>query len=299
MPEIQNQASLTYLYGGTNQGTALSNVATTNLEGPVTINKTALQDTYRGGTQITYIVTITNSGECGSVGYTLTDDLGTFTNGTCTSTPLNYVGPAQLYVGGQFYSVLTPTVAQGLVTFDIPALPCNTSAMLIYVAEVNECANLAVGASIENTVTLTGGNLCESLTDTNVIDVAVYADVDIIKSMTPNPFVSGGTLTYTFDLFNYGNTEATDIVLTDVFNPAPESIAITVNGEVLSPALYSYTNGVLTIPATAGVTIPAADFVLNNCCYATTAGQTQIVVTGVVRSCPTDGVTTNLCPCNA
>lgn len=295
MPQIQNQASLTYLYGENSQGTALSNVATTNLEGPVTINKTALQESYRGGTQITYIVTITNSGDCAGTGYTLTDDLGTFTNGTCTSTPLNYVGPAQLYIGGQFYGDLTPTLAQGSVTFDIPALPCNTSAMLIYVAEVNQCANLAVGASIDNTVTLTGGNLCEDLTDTNVLDVAVYADVDIIKSMTPNPFVSGGTLTYTFDLLNYGNTEATDIVLTDVFNPAPETIAVTVNGEVLSPASYSYVNGVLTIPATAGVTIPAAEFVLNNCCYATTAGQTEIVVTGVVSNCPDNG--TRSCPC--
>ena len=41
--------------------------------------------------------------------------------------------------------------------------------------------------------------------------------------MSPNPIADGDTITYTFTIHNYGNTPATDVVLTDRFDPEPSS----------------------------------------------------------------------------
>ena len=80
--------------------------------------------------------------------------------------------------------------------------------------------------------------------------------------MSPNPVVCGDTLTYTIRIFNYGNTVAENVQLSDAFDPAPANITVTRNGVIVPATDYTYENGVLTVPsnATVGDTVPPASF---------------------------------------
>ena len=93
-----------------------------------------------------------------------------------------------------------------------------------------------------------------SIQKDNTVVVERYGEVTITKSMIPSNVVDGEPMTYTFVINNYGNTEATDIVLTDSFDPAPDNITVQVNGVVIPATDYEYVNGVLTLPTAPGTT---------------------------------------------
>jgi len=92
----------------------------------------------------------------------------------------------------------------------------------------------------------------------------VGADIKIIKNMSPNPVLAGETITYSFSLYNYGNTEAKNVTLNDTFTPAPGSINVYLDSQEISPTDFSYSSGTLTLPtynSGISVTIPAANFI--------------------------------------
>lgn len=260
---ITNQARLQFTYGQTT-ATASSNIASTVLQESLVAAKSVLENGYRADSDLTYIVNFTNSGATAMTNVTITDNLGTYAvSPTLSVTPLFYNDPAQLYINGVFSTTLSPVPAVNGITFTIPSIPANSNAMLIYKVIVNQYAPLATGASITNTATVTAAALTEPITVTSTIDVDGYADVSIMKTMTPNPVTDGSTLTYTFTIQNYGNTEATDVTLSDTFSPAPNPITVSVDGTTLSAADYSYASGVLTLPGAASaysLTIPPATF---------------------------------------
>ena len=104
--------------------------------------------------------------------------------------------------------------------------------------------------------------------------------------MSPATLTDGGTITYTFDITNRGNAEATNIVLTDAFNPVPTAITVTRDGVVLDATDYTFTGGVLTVPASGstGITLPAATLTQNEETGAVTLtpSSTRITVTGTL-----------------
>ena len=217
MATIFNQANLSYTYGATTAN-AVSNLASTERSMPMTVDKRTLESAYRAESELTFLILFANTGETPVDNLTATDDLGTFTpvGGETPVTPLTYVGPAELYLNGAFSATLSPVVTAESVTFTVPQLPAGASAMLLYKAQVNGSAPLQTGGSITNTVTV------GELTASAEIPVEAYADVTIEKEMSPNPIAAGSTLTVTFTIENSGNTEATDLVLTDDF-PLPVS----------------------------------------------------------------------------
>ena len=260
---ITNQARLQFTYGATT-ATAASNIASTVLQEPLTAAKSVLENAYRANGNLTYIVNLTNSGASALTNITVTDNLGTYAiSPTLSAIPLYYDDPAQLYIDGVYSTNLTPEPALNGIVFTIPALAAGSNAMLLYKADVNSYAPLATGSQITNTVTVAVAGLTEPITVSRTIAVDDYADISIGKEMSPNPVTDGGTLTYTFTIQNYGNTAATDVILTDTFSPAPSITAVSVNGAPVAAADYTYTGGVLTLPATSSalsLAIPAATF---------------------------------------
>lgn len=261
--QITNQARLTYTYG-TSNGSASSNVATTTLEGPLSARKRVLEDSYRAEEDLTYIISVSNTGSTALTNVTVVDDLGAETpTGGEEIVPLTYAGPAELYINGLFSAVLTPVVSAEGVTFTIPSIPAGGSALILYRVLVNENAPLEEGSSIINTATVSAASLSEPVVVSAELPVDAYADVRITKAMSPDPVTEGSVLTYTFVIYNYGNTPAENVVLTDQFDPAPTNITVTVDGSTVPATDYSYVDGELTLPAETSnfeLTVPAATF---------------------------------------
>lgn len=78
MATFTNQALLT-LSGNT----VASNVASGELLDVLSLSKTAVGNSYNADGDITYIVTLTNTGTAAVSGITLTDNLGAYTSGQC------------------------------------------------------------------------------------------------------------------------------------------------------------------------------------------------------------------------
>ena len=257
--QIRNQASLAFQYG-TSTGTAVSNIATATLLDPLAVDKRALRETYRAGDTVTYVLSVQNNGGATLSGVTLVDDLGSYPVGTNTVTPLTYLGNAALYVDGLFVRELVGTIGANSVTFTIDSLAPDSNANVVYNVLVNEFAPLTVGSTITNTVSVSAVGIATPVMASETITVENYADVRIQKDMSPDPVSDGDMLTYTFTITNYGNTDATNMVLTDAFNPAPGNITVSVEGNVVPAENYTYTGGVLTLPTggTTTLTVPAA-----------------------------------------
>ena len=284
MATITNQARITYSYGAVNAAAA-SNIATATLTEPLTGSKTSLGSTYTAGDEITYILSLTNGSANAATDITVNDNLGRSTAGGATYTPLSYVGPAYLYINGVYTSELTPATTAGSLIFTL-SIPAGANAVIIYKAALTSEAPLTSGSTVTNTATFTSPTL-GTAEKSNTITVENYARLNIVKSMSPNPVVGGGQLTYTFTVYNYGNDAATDVVLTDVFSPAPTDITVTVNGTAVSAENYTYTGGTLTLPAAGSsyeITVPAATFTTDTTTGAVTAspGVTVVEVTGTI-----------------
>lgn len=289
---ISNQATLSFNYG-TNSGTVSSNIAQTVLREPVSVDVTSLDTTFAASEELTYIITITNSGSSALTNVVAVDDLGTYevpvgTTGTVTVTPLTHLDPALVYINGEFAATISGNVNPGGgVVFNVGTIPASSSATVIYKVRVNEYANPFVSETITNTVTVTATGLPAPISDTYTVTAEELADISIIKTMTPNPVVDGNEITYTFTIYNYGNTEATGVELTDVFSPIPDIISVEIDGVTVSTSDYSYsqTSGELTLPTGSQltITVPEATFTRDSAGVITVSpGIVTITVTGTL-----------------
>lgn len=280
MATIVNQANLTYTYGTTTES-VLSNPAVTERTDPIAIEKRVLDEAYRADAELTYLLSIQNSGAAPMQNLTVTDDLGAFTpaGGGDSIVPLTYSGPAALYLDGVFSATLTPVVSETGVTFTIPEIPAGTNALIVYQARVNGFAPLETGSEITNTVTV--GDQTASAT----VSVEAYALVTVEKEMTPNPIDAGAELTVTFTIENRGNTAATDLVLVDDFPVPLTNVTVTVNGAAVTD--FTFENNRLTLPASGStqttLTVPAATFEIGETGAVTVVpGTMTVVLTGTI-----------------
>ena len=263
MPSIENFATVRYTSGGITE-TKVSNIAEISVESAVGFTKTSLGNTYTDNSILTYILTVTNSSGSAVTGSTITDNLGTYVFGTTELTPLEYVSPAVLLINGQDVSAQLTVDASipGSLIFTIPSIPAGATANIIYKAQLNDYAPLAVDSTIINTSTFESNSECADTSASATVSVANTANISIIKQMCPNPVVCGDTITYTIKIYNYGNTAAENVVLTDDFNPAPANITVSRDGVLLLGTDYTYVDGTLTVPPASAtpITVPAATF---------------------------------------
>lgn len=283
MAQFTNQAQLAYGNSVTN-----SNIAVGEILEVLSATKTAVRSSYAQNDSVTYIVSVVNSGTMAFAGLVLTDDLGEYTSGAQTLTPLTYVtGTARYYVNGILQT--TPSVAAGtpLVISGI-TVPAGGNAIIIYEAEVNQYAPLELESTITNTAVLSGAGITP-ITVTEVIGVESEPLLSITKSINPVPVSENGILTYTFVIQNSGNAAA-DVdeaaVITDVFDPILSNLTVTFNGTVWTEGVnYNYEETTGTFTTIAGqVTVPAATFTQNPVTgiWTINPGVSTLVISGTV-----------------
>ena len=255
-----NQATLSYNNNVTN-----SNIVTGEVLGTLSISKTSLGTEYTRGEDLVYAISIVNSGATAFTGVTVTDDLGTYTIGTGTATPLAYVdGSAVLYVNGVLQASPTVTAEPILVVSGLN-IPAGGNALLLYRAIPTAFAPLEVGSTITNIATATGGGIGTPVSDSNTVTVIEEPVLTISKALSPTTVVENGTIVYTFVIENTGNTAAVatdNLVVSDSFDPILSGLSVSLDGVALSaPADYTYDEATGQFATMAGrITVPAATY---------------------------------------
>ncbi len=285
---ITNRAVVNYNFGSVSD-TAISNVTSTVLNGPLSIEKNSLTSNYRIGSLVTYLITVSNPSSNTTGAVTVTDNLGNFVLNGATVTPLTFVSPASLFINGVFISEINPVISANKITFTLNSIPAGSNAQIMYQARINDRAPLASGSSITNTSTVTFVCNCPcetAVSDSHTIYADEFADLRITKSVCPNPVICGEELTYFIDVYNYGTIPATDVILTDTFTPPLTDIRVTINGVLIPAEDYDYIGGTLTLPNETGeeIIVPAATFTLDNetGVVSVEPGHVQITVIGTI-----------------
>lgn len=283
MAVFYNQANLSYNGGSTN-----SNIVTGEILEVLSVTKNAVNPSYGTGDTVTYVINIINSGTTPFTGITITDNLGEYTVGELSVTPLSYVDNTVTYYRNGVLQPDPTVAATEPLTITGITVPAGGNTTVIYSARANEGAPPALGSTIVNTATLTGAGITTPLTATATVSVETEPVLTISKGINPTTVTENSSVTYTFTIQNLGNTDAVatdNIVITDTFNPILENITVTVNGDTLSEGEYTYNEetGLFTIPAGL-ITVPAASFVQNPQTgeWTVTPGTTVITVTGTI-----------------
>ena len=284
MMTFTNQATLSYSGGTTN-----SNITVGQLLATLSAAKTALRDEYSTCDNLTYVISLVNSGTTAFTGLTLTDDLGGYEFGGDTVYPLAYAEDSvRYYVNGILQPAPAVTAGPPLTITGV-SVPAGGNALILYEADITRYAPLGVDDEITNTVAITGGGVTPALTASETVTPAAEPRLTVTKGMSPTTVAENGRLTYTFTIQNSGSAEAEatdDVVLTDTFNPILEDLSVTLNGALLAEGTdYTYdetTGAFATLPGV--ITVPAATFAQDpqTGAWAVSPGVATLVVSGTV-----------------
>ena len=284
MAQFTNQAQLSY-----NNSVINSNVAVGEILEVLSATKTAVMNDYTRGDDVTYVISLVNSGSSAVTGISISDNLGAYSFNEEILYPLTYVeGSAHLYINGVLQPAPAVTAGPPLVFSGIN-LPANSNLLLIYEAEANQFAPLGVGESIVNVATVTGVGLPATVTVTETVTPEEEPNLTITKSIEPVPVTENGVLTYRFLIQNFGNTEAVatdNVTLTDTFDPILSGLSVTLDGATWTEGVeynYDETTGVFaTVPSQ--ITVPAATYAQDpeTGAWVITPGVALLTVTGTV-----------------
>ncbi len=284
MAIFSNQATLTY-----NGNTTNSNIAFGEILDVVAVTKTAVEGTFTPGSQVTYVVSLRNTGNTTLTALTVTDDLGGTVFGAGTVYPLTYVdGSATLLVNGVAQAAPAVTAGPPLTVTGI-SIPAGGDAVLIYQARANEFANPAADGTIVNTVTVTGNGISTPLTATATVDSADDPQLTITKSISPAQVVDNDRVTYTFTIRNTGPRDVVvtdNAAISDTFDPILTGLTVTFNGTTWTQGIqynYNQASGLFTtVPGQ--ITVPAATFTQDPTtgAYTVVPGTSTLTVTGTI-----------------
>lgn len=283
MARFTNQAQLSY-----NDSIINSNVTVGEILEVLSATKTAVSDDYVRGDDVTYVISVVNSGPTPLSQISIADDLGGYEFGELgTLYPLTYTpGSAQLYINGVLQSA--PTVEAGPpLVFSGINIPASGNAVIVYEVTANQFAPLAADSTITNTATVSGAGA--PVTASETISTEDAPDLTITKSMEPSVITDQGNITYTFLIQNTGSSEAVatdNVSVSDVFNPALSDITVTLNGTPLTAGTdYTYDEASGTFATTPSViTVPAASFEQDPAsgAWIVTPGVSVLSVSGVI-----------------
>lgn len=258
MAVFYNQATLSY-----NDNTINSNIVSGEIISVLEADKTSTPTTYSPGDEITYIISVVNSGSTPFTGLTITDNLGEYDFGTGTLVPLTYIaGSLRYFADGVLQPAPTVTDTQPLTVTGIN-VPANGNAVIVYRARANQYAPITVESSVTNTAVITGTGLAAPITVESTVNVEAGLNLSIAKAVNPEIVAENGQITYTFTIQNTGSIPAVaadNLIVTDIFDPILDITSVTLNGEALTaPDDYTYNEATGAFATAAGViTVPAA-----------------------------------------
>lgn len=287
MVAFYNQATISY-----NGNVTGSNITTGEIVGVISANKNATTDSYNSSGNITYVVNIINSGSTDFKNLTLTDNLGEYTTDNFPDglTPLNYIaGSVSYYVNG--IKQTAPTVTEAPFTISGINVPAQSNASVIYTVRTNPFAPLGEDAQITNTATITGSGIVTPVTAEATVTHSDDANLAISKSLEPAVVPENGTITYTFNIQNYGSkavSNTDDVIFKDTFNPILNISSVTFNGvpwESGTDYSYSTADGVFS-SLEGKITVEAADYTqdTDTGAWAIQPGTSTLVITGTIAS---------------
>jgi uncharacterized repeat protein (TIGR01451 family) len=187
---------------GNNNSTANTNVIFT---ADLSINKTATA-TAAQGTNVTYNISLTNTGPNPATSVSLTDALPA--NTTFVSTAQN-TGPS--------FSCTNPSVGtNGTVTCTNASMASGATATFTIVATVSASAPLGLLNNTANATTTSTDPTTPNTSTAGTTITAGNADVGVVKTAAPGPYGTGSNLTYTIAVSNAGPTAAANVTVTDV-----------------------------------------------------------------------------------
>ena len=284
MAQFTNQAQLSYNNSVTN-----SNIAVGEILEVLSATKTAVMNDYVRNDDITYVISILNSGTAPFTGLTLTDNLGAYTWNETSLVPLTYVeNSARYYVNGILQPAPTVEATETALVISGLNIPAGCNAIIVYEAEANQFAPLDVEGTITNTATISGIGLSSTITATETVFTEDVPELTITKSVSPVPVSENGILTYTFIIQNSGNTAAdvsSNIVITDIFNPILSNLTVTLDGVTLPTTSYTYNETTGEFATVAGsITVPAATYTQSATegFYIINPGVTTLTISGTV-----------------
>lgn len=280
MAQYTNQAQLSY------KNTVLnSNVAVGEILEVLSASKTAVRDRYSRNDDVTYVISIVNSGTNAFTGLTVSDNLGAYEFNGGTLYPLEYAeGSVRVYINGVLQTAPPTVTSLQPLVFSGLSLPANSNMTIIYEAVTTRFAPLSAAGTITNTATISGDGAGSPVTATATVTAKAEPDLTINKSIEPAVVTENGTVTYTFTIQNYGNTAtaaADNVSVTDTFDPVLSNLSVAFNGTAWTEGTeYTYNAGTglfTTVPGQ--ITIPAATY-------------TQDAETGVWSITPGTGILT-------
>ena len=261
MAQYTNQAQLSY------KNTVLnSNVAVGEILEVLSASKTAVRDRYSRNDDVTYVISIVNSGTTAFTGLTVSDNLGAYEFNGGTLYPLEYAeGSVRVYINGVLQTAPPTVTSLQPLVFSGLSLPANSNMTIIYEAVTTRFAPLSAAGTITNTATISGDGAGSPVTATATVTAKAEPDLTINKSIEPAVVTENGTVTYTFTIQNYGNTAtaaADNVSVTDAFDPVLSNLSVAFNGTAWTEGTeYTYNAGTglfTTVPG--GSTIPAATY---------------------------------------
>ena len=261
MAQYTNQAQLSY------KNTVLnSNVAVGEILEVLSAPKTAVRDRYSRNDDVTYVISIVNSGTTAFTGLTVSDNLGAYEFNGGTLYPLEYAeGSVRVYINGVLQTAPPTVTSLQPLVFSGLSLPANSNMTIIYEAVTTRFAPLSAAGTITNTATISGDGAGSPVTATATVTAKAEPDLTINKSIEPAVVTENGTVTYTFTIQNYGNTAtaaADNVSVTDTFDPVLSNLSVAFNGTAWTEGTeYTYNAGTglfTTVPGQ--ITIPAATY---------------------------------------
>jgi uncharacterized repeat protein (TIGR01451 family) len=185
-----------------------SSTATTSITrlADVSVLKIAAAGTVSPGNNITYTVTVNNSGPSDAASVAITDVIPT---GTTFVSNIQSPGPTT------FACTNPPAGGTGTINCTTASLPSGGSATFTIVVQNNtsNLANTTISNTAEVSTTTSESTLANNSSTANVTVSA--AGLAVTKFASPNPVQAGANITYTVTVSNVGNTGAHNVVLTD------------------------------------------------------------------------------------